>query len=100
MGRKKLPRRLAAREHVRDLERLARLAPGGAPDRPIDVDTPAVIDVMAEARSCPLCEGSMRLLEHAAETIDGTRLRIARVTCRECGVGREIYFRLDQPTIN
>jgi len=79
---------------VRDLDRLARLAPGGAPDRPIDVDTPAVVDVMAEARRCPLCEGTLQLREHTAETIGGERLRVAHVQCTSCGIARAIYFRL------
>ena len=94
MGARRPSRRLAQRQHVRDLERLARLAPGGAPDRPIAVDTPPLVDVMAEARPCPLCEGSLRLNEHTAEIIDGERLRVARVTCTRCGIARAIYFRL------
>jgi hypothetical protein len=100
VGRKKTPRRLASREHVRDLERLAALEPGGTPDHPIEVDTPAVIDVMAEQKPCPLCEGALRLLEHAAETIDGERLRVAHVTCTSCGIPREIYFRLTVSMLN
>jgi hypothetical protein len=94
MAKRERARRRAQQEHLRDLERLARLAPGGAPDRPLDVDTPPLVDVMAEAMSCPLCAGGFRLDEHAAETIDGVRLRIARVTCKRCGIAREIYFRL------
>lgn len=100
MGRRKSPRGLAQREHVRDLERLAAREPGGAPDRPIEVDTPAVIDVMAEQKTCPLCQGGLRLLEHAAETIDGERLRVAHVTCTSCGIPREIYFRLTVSMLN
>ena len=100
MGKRERARRLAQREHVRDLERLAALAPGGAPERPRDVDTPPLVDVMAEATPCPLCGGSLRLVEHAAETIEGVRLRVARVTCTTCGIGRAIYFRLRETTLN
>lgn len=100
MGRRERARRLAARQHVRDLERLAGLATGGAPERPIDVDTPPLVDVMAEAMPCPLCGASLRLVEHAAETIGGVRLRVARVRCTACGVGRAIYFRLRETTLN
>jgi hypothetical protein len=100
VGRKKSPRRLAQREHVRDLERLAELEPGGKPENPIEVDTPAVIDVMAEQKPCPLCQGNLRLLEHAAETIEGERLRVAHVTCTNCGIPREIYFRLTVSMLN
>jgi hypothetical protein len=39
-------------------------------------------------------------VEHAAETIDGVRLRVARVTCTACGTGRAIYFRLRETTLN
>jgi hypothetical protein len=94
MAKRERARRRAQQEHVRDLERLARLAPGGAPDRPLDVDTPPLVDVIAGTTHCPLCEGEFRLDEHAAETIDGARLRVARVTCKRCGIAREIYFRL------
>ena len=100
MSPRKPSRRLAQRQHVRDLERLARLELGGAPDRPIEVDTPPLVDVMAEARRCPLCEGSLRLVEHTAETIDEVRLRVARVTCTTCGIGRAIYFRLPAIILN
>jgi hypothetical protein len=91
-------RRLRARAHeklVHDLERLARLAPGGAPDRPRQIDSPAQVDVIATATPCPLCEGVLRLDEHASETRDGIRLRVARVACTTCGVRRELWFRLD-----
>jgi len=76
---------------------LARLAPGGSPTRPLDVDTPPLVDVIAAATPCPLCSGSVRLDEHAAQTIDGVRLRVARVTCTSCGVARDLYFRLREP---
>ena len=100
----KPPRRasrgLARRRHVRDLERLAGLAPGGAPDRPIEIDTPAVVDVMAEARRCPLCEGTLHLQQHTAETIAGDRLRVAHVKCASCGIARAFYFRLTARVLN
>jgi hypothetical protein len=90
-------RRAEARERQklrRDLQRRARLLPGGAPDRPIAISSPTQVDIRAEVTPCPLCNGGVRLLEHTAETVDGTRLRIARVVCRECGDRRAIYFRL------
>lgn len=58
------------------------------------IDTPPLVDVMATATPCPLCGGGVRLDEHAAETIDDRRLRVARVTCTTCGIAREIYFTL------
>jgi len=93
-------RRKRGRAHaklVRDLERLARLRPGGAPDRPLDVDSPAQVEVIATTSPCPLCEGTLRLVEHAADTLDGVRLRLARLVCTACGTARTRYFRLATP---
>jgi hypothetical protein len=90
-------RRLRAREHeklVRDLERLARLQPGGSPERPLVIDSAAVVELRAVAQPCPLCDGPLRLEEHAAVEIDGTRLRVASVACTQCGVRRSFYFHL------
>ena len=90
-------RRGRARAHatlVRDLEQLALLAPGGSPQRPIDVASPAQVEPIVLAKPCPLCEGSLRLEDHAAETVDGVRLRIAAVRCVQCAVHRRLYFRL------
>ena len=90
-------RRASGRAHeslVRDLERLARLAPGGAPDRPLDVEAPSQVEPIAEATACPLCEGPLRLESHAAETHAGARLRVAHLRCTCCGVERARYFRL------
>ena len=101
MGKRKPSVRTAQREGarahedlVRDLERLASLAPGGAPERPIVVEAPTQVESLAEAAPCPLCEGAMHLVEHAAETHDGTRLRAAHLRCTSCGVARARYFRL------
>jgi hypothetical protein len=90
-------RRARSRTHatlVRDLERLAQLAPGGSPGRPIDIASPAQLEPIALATACPLCNGSLRLEEHVAETVDGVRLRVAAVNCVQCGVRRRLYFRL------
>jgi hypothetical protein len=96
--RPRAARRAQAREqaeHLRDLERLARLEAGGAPERPLTVESVAQIEVMATSRPCPLCQGSVRLVEHAAETVDGIRLRVVRLACTLCGVARARYFRLE-----
>jgi hypothetical protein len=101
--RERTVRRARARTHeqlVRDLDRLARLAPGGAPERAIPIDSPAVVDVRAVAKPCPLCGGSLRLEAHAAEVVDGVRLRVATVACVQCGTQRAIWFRLASPTIH
>jgi hypothetical protein len=93
-------RRTRGRVHealVRDLERLARLAAGGTPERPLVIASPALVDPMVAGMGCPLCEGAFLLEEHAAETHGGDRLRVARVRCVECGTRREVFFRLAAP---
>lgn len=79
---------------VRDLSKLARLAPGGAPDRAIEIVSPSEVEVRAGSMLCPICQGELRVEEHAAETIDGVRLRVARVICAVCRDRRAIYFKL------
>ena len=79
---------------MRDQERLARLQPGGSPEQPLPVESPTQVDVIATATPCPLCGGTLRLLEHAAEILGGVRLRVAHVTCTTCRVGRALYFQL------
>ena len=96
-------RRMQGRVHeslVKDLERLARLAPGGAPDRPLDVQTPSQVEPIAEASTCPLCEGVLRIENHAAETHETGRLRVAHMRCTSCGVARAFYFRLTGSALN
>jgi hypothetical protein len=85
------------RELLRDLERLATLAPGGTPDRPLELASPAQVEPVATATPCPLCEGRLLLEEHAAETHGGRRVRVARVRCATCGVRRALYFALPPP---
>lgn len=74
--------------------------PAGPPTRAIVVEAPTQVEPMAEATPCPLCDGPMRLTEHAAETHDGTRLRVAHVRCSSCGVARARYFRLAGYALN
>lgn len=96
-------RRARARAHeemVHDLDRLAKLKPGGAPTHPLVVTSPAQVDVIAAATPCPLCEGTLHLEEHAAETIDGEWLRVARMHCAMCGTRRELYFRVSERTLH
>jgi hypothetical protein len=75
-------------------EELSRTEPGGAPDRPIDVVSPSEVEVRARSIPCSRCGGDVRLEEHLAVTIDGRRLRAARVGCAYCGFSRAVYFRI------
>jgi hypothetical protein len=83
-----------ARKLTRDLERLAALERGGAPEHPLDVTSASQVDVYARDAKCAVCGNATRLEEHTAETIDGVRLRVAHVRCQQCGRKRAIYFKL------
>ncbi len=99
-GRPRTERRVrerAARQLVRDRQKLASLVPGGAPDRPIGVVSTSVIPVRARATPCPLCDGALRLDDETADSRTGTLLHAAHVTCVSCGVGRVLWFRVSSP---
>ena len=91
-ARRELQRREEKLDRAR--ERLADLAPGGAPERAIDVESASQVEVEAANRPCPRCGGPIRVDEHAAETVGAARLRVARVSCARCGASRQIWFRL------
>ncbi|MEO7331550.1 MAG: hypothetical protein ABI193_23450 [Minicystis sp.] len=85
---------------ARDVEKLWSLGPGGSPARPLAITSPTEVEVIARSTRCPLCEGELRLDEHAAEIIGKARLRVAHVTCRVCRVPRAIYFELGASRLN
>lgn len=93
-------RRAAARAQQKLTEqraRLARLEPGGAADRPLEVDSASVVEARVEAVPCIFCGGRVRTLEHRAETFGERRLRVAAVRCVRCGADRTLYFRIGSP---
>ena len=99
-GRAERRERARVRERLaRELDRLARLEPGGAAERPLVIDSPVLVEMRALAKPCPRCGGSCRLEAHTAEVIDGVRLRVAHVACTSCGARRAIYFRLAAPSV-
>jgi len=81
----------ARRQLVRDRERLFLLELGGSRLRPIDVESAAVIELRARATPCPQCAGTLNLEEHAAES---STLRRVDLRCVQCGVPRQIFFRV------
>jgi len=100
-GRKKLTpngerraRARAAEKVGRKRELLAQAESGGHPQRPIDIPSASVVETQARSIPCPRCLGACRVEEHAADTLQGKRLRIARVACGHCGGRRAIYFRI------
>jgi hypothetical protein len=84
-----------ARDLVKDREKLARLAPGGEPARPLVVESPAVIELRATGEPCIQCEGAVALVSHDADTVDGELLRVVTVRCRTCGTPRTLWFRVE-----
>jgi len=104
MGKKGRRPRAARRERERELRRevreredLAARLPGGSPQRPIEVATPAVVEVRAAATACVQCGGELGVVEHAVERRGDETLRVVRAICRRCHAPRSIYFRLARP---
>jgi hypothetical protein len=101
--RKRTLRRAEDRATVklaRDLDKLAAHAPGGSPERALEIASPSEVEVQARSTPCPICGGELRLEEHAAETLGGVRLRVARMVCTRCRAPRAIYFRLAGTLLN
>lgn len=100
--RRRPVRRALAREEAklaRERALLAEVEPGGSPERPRDVESPAQIDVIAERIECTTCGEALRLDQHAAREVDGVTLRAAELTCIGCGLPRTIWFRLAGPVL-
>jgi hypothetical protein len=80
---------------ARDREKLARLEPGGSPDRPVVVVSASLIEVHARTLRCTRCESDLRIEEHVAPTVAGQRLRVVKMVCPRCGTRREAWFRIE-----
>ncbi len=89
-----------AKKLAKDIERVAAFERGGAPDRPIRIASPSEVEVHARSTLCARCAGPTELLDHAAETIAGARLRVAHLRCKACGAARALYFELPGATLN
>ena len=92
-------RERAAEKLARDREKLARLEPGGDRARPLQVESASQVEPHALGLPCLRCGSNVRLAEHAAVTVDGDRLRVARLVCPACAARREVWFRL-APSLN
>ncbi len=73
-------------------ERLSRLETGGAPERPIAVESASVIELRAESMRCARCDGELKVREHTAHVIGGLGLRKIDLDCKHCGHTRTIWF--------
>lgn len=87
----------------RDAERLFTLEPGGSPERPIVIGSPAQVEITAAERRCPLHDAPMRVVDHVAATVAGSRLRVAHVRCPQCDepyAVRRVFFQLAAERLN
>lgn len=79
-------------------EHYASLLPGGSRDRPIRVSSASVIEVRAQAMTCPHCGiGTYRIAEHVSLA---TGVRRVDVTCRHCSRARSLWFRIVSDELN
>lgn len=103
MATRSRPKRRALQREEAKLAReracLAEVEPGGSPERPREVESPAQIDVIAERVECTACSEPMRLDQHAAREVDGVTLRAAELTCVACGGRRTLWFKLAGPVL-
>jgi hypothetical protein len=83
-----------------DRVRLAQLSEGGSPDRPIPVETSALVEPRAASMPCPRCGGEARVEDHIARAVDGDLLRAAHTRCRQCGFLRTVWFRVAPRLVN
>jgi predicted Zn finger-like uncharacterized protein len=81
----------AARQLVRDREKLAGMVAGGSAERPIEVTSSAVIEVRVRDTRCPQCEGELRVHDHRST---GAGMRAVDVKCQTCGTPRTLWFRI------
>ncbi|HEX6240344.1 MAG TPA: hypothetical protein VFZ61_05605 [Polyangiales bacterium] len=89
------------REAERDVQKLAdarrrliALEAGGSPERPLEVESVAVIERRAESVRCPDCGEALRVADHAAREHRGALLRAVTLHCRQCGAPLTLYFRI------
>jgi hypothetical protein len=98
MAKKPRPRRVrraaerAGSKLAQARERLFGLELGGTPDRPLTVQSAAVVEAHASSVVCPRCEGKHDVVEHIAIKRGDTRLREARLRCRQCASERSVWF--------
>jgi hypothetical protein len=88
------PRVIREANFIAAREKLATLEPGGTPDYPMNVESASQIEVRALSMPCLRCDGPYRLDEHTAERFGSQHVRLVRVHCGHCGVGRRLFFRV------
>lgn len=74
--------------------KLVLLEDGGTPERPIAVESAAVVEARAESVPCPDCGSALRTIEHNVIEHEGQLLRAVKLECRSCGAPLEQFFRI------
>jgi predicted Zn finger-like uncharacterized protein len=89
-------RERAARQLVRDKEKLSKLEAGGTSEHPIEVSSSAVVEIRVHAMRCPQCDGAYTIVDHRSA---GGGMRPVDVKCNTCGTPRTLWFRIvvDEP---
>jgi hypothetical protein len=90
----------ALQKQVERAERAAAELPGGAPDRPIEVTSAAVVDTKARAVPCVRCGGSLEPRGDRASSTPRGVLREIELACRQCHGRRTLWFRIAPPAAN
>jgi hypothetical protein len=75
-------------------EKLFALEAGGSAGHPREVVSASLVEPEARSVRCPRCDGELSVVEHLAHTVDGTRLREAKLRCRQCGSQRSRWFKI------
>jgi hypothetical protein len=83
---------------VQAKRKLYDLEPGGSPERPIEVPTPALVEPKSKSLACPRCGELFAVDEHAAHADRNGRLREAKLFCHLCGERRSLWFRVVPPS--
>lgn len=90
-------RERAARQLVRDKEKLATKLPGGSSEHPIEVASSAVVEIRVRSMRCPQCDGSYAIVDHRSA---GQGMRPVDVRCNVCSAARTLWFRIVEPAPN
>ena len=77
---------------ARAREALFALEAGGAPGRPIVVESASQIEPHAQSMQCPLCGDHFLVEDHEVLHRDGASVRVVSVLSRQCGKRRKLYF--------
>lgn len=104
MAKKTKRARAVRREADREQEKLASAArrlhalePGGAPEHPLSVPTPSVVEIDATSRPCGACGGETKLGDHEVVEHETGRLRVVRVSCKMCRAEWRWFYRIAAP---